>query len=190
MQKVQPLVNDIKKKYEKLSMRDPRRQEMNQEISALFKEQHVNPAGGCLPMVIQLPFLWAFYTMLSAAIELRHAGWLWVKDLSSPDPYHVLPVLIILSTWLMQKMTPTPGVDPAQARMMNVMMPVMLGVFSWAVASGLGLYWLLGTVIAIATQQVLNRTTLGQEMRAIAEKRARRREGRAEPRVSGSKVRR
>jgi len=151
----------------------------------------VNPASGCLPMVIQMPFLWAFYTMLSATIELRHQPWLWVRDLSSPDPYHILPVLIIVSTWLMQKMTPTPGVDPAQARMMNLMMPVMLGVFSWAVAAGLGLYWLLGTLIAIATQQVLNRTTLGQEMRAIAEKRARRREGRAEPKVlraEGKKV--
>jgi YidC/Oxa1 family membrane protein insertase len=183
MQKIQPEVNDIKKKYEKLPMRDPRRTEMNQEISALFKERHVNPASGCLPMLIQMPFLWAFYTMLSATIELRHQPWLWIRDLSSPDPYHILPVLIIGSTWLMQKMTPTPGVDPAQARMMNLMMPVMLGVFSWAVAAGLGLYWLLGTLIAIVTQQVLNRTTLGQEMRAIAEKRARRREGRAEPKV-------
>jgi YidC/Oxa1 family membrane protein insertase len=74
----------------------------------------------------------------------------------------------------MQKMTPTPGMDPAQAKMMNLMMPVMLGIFSWAVASGLGLYWLVGTVIAVVTQQVLNRTSLGQEMRNIAEKRARR----------------
>ena len=191
MQKIQPQVNDVKKKYEKLPMRDPRRAEMNQEISALFKEQHVNPAAGCLPMLIQMPFLWAFYTMLSATIELRHQPWLWIRDLSSPDPYHVLPVLIVASTWLMQKMTPTPGVDAAQARMMNLMMPVMLGFFSWAVASGLGLYWLLGTLIAIATQQVLNRTTLGREMRAIADKRARRREGRGEPkmlRVEGKRV--
>jgi YidC/Oxa1 family membrane protein insertase len=174
MQKVQPLINDIKKKYEKIPMRDPRKQEMNAEIGALFKEHGVNPAGGCLPMLIQMPFLWAFYTMLTAAIELRHAHWLWIKDLGSPDPYHVLPVLIIASTWGMQKMTPTPGMDPAQAKMMNLMMPVMLGIFSWAVAAGLGVYWLVGTVIAVVTQQALNRTSLGQEMRSIAEKRARR----------------
>ena len=174
MQNVQPLINDIKKKYEKIPMRDPRKQEMNAEIGTLFKEHGVNPAGGCLPMIIQLPFLWAFYTMLTAAIELRHAPWLWIRDLSSPDPYHVLPVLIIASTWGMQKMTPTPGMDPAQAKMMNLMMPVMLGIFSWAVAAGLGVYWLVGTVIAVVTQQALNRTSLGQEMRAIAEKRARR----------------
>ncbi len=174
MQKVQPLINDIKKKYEKIPMRDPRKQEMNAEIGTLFKEHGVNPAGGCLPMVIQMPFLWAFYTMLTASIELRHAQWFWIKDLSSPDPFHILPVLIIGSTWGMQKMTPTPGMDPAQAKMMNLMMPVMLGIFSWAVASGLGLYWLVGTVIAVVTQQALNRTSLGQEMRSIAEKRARR----------------
>lgn len=130
-------------------------------------------------MLIQLPFLWAFYTMLTVAIELRHQPWLWVKDLSAPDPLHILPVLIIASTWAMQKMTPTPGMDPTQARMMSLMMPIMLGVFSWAVAAGLGLYWLLGTVIAIVTQQALNRTKLGQEMRTIAEKRARRKESRA-----------
>jgi YidC/Oxa1 family membrane protein insertase len=183
MQKIQPLINDIKKKYEKYSMKDPRKAEMNHEISVLFKEHRVNPAGGCLPMVIQLPFLWAFYTMLTVAIELRHQHWLWVKDLSAPDPLHILPVLIILSTWGMQRMTPTPGMDPTQARMMNIMMPVMLGIFSWAVAAGLGLYWLLGTVIAIVTQQALNRTALGQEMRAIAAKRARKREGRGEPKA-------
>jgi YidC/Oxa1 family membrane protein insertase len=182
MQKVQPLVNDIKKKYEKLPMKDPRRAEMNREVSAVFREHGVNPVGGCLPMVIQLPFLWAFYTMLSVAIELRHAHWLWIKDLSAPDPYHILPITIIVSTWGMQRMTPSPGMDPNQARMMNIMMPVMLGIFSWAVAAGLGIYWLLGTLIFIVTQLGLNRTSLGQEMRTIAEKRAHRKASRAEKR--------
>ena len=174
MQRVQPQVNAIKKKYEKYSMKDPRKQDMNREISALFKENSVNPASGCLPLVIQLPFLWAFYTMLSAAIELRQAPWGWIHDLSSPDPYHILPVLIVLSTFLMQRMTPSPGMDPSQQKMMNLMMPVMLGVFSWAVAAGLGIYWLLGTVIAIVQQLIMNRTSLGQEMKSVAEKRARR----------------
>ncbi len=173
MQKIQPLMKNIQDKYKKYPMRDPRRQEMNKEVAALYKEHNVNPVGGCLPMLIQLPFLWAFYTMLSVAIELRHAEWFWIKDLSSPDPYHVLPILIVVSTYLMQKMTPTPGMDPAQARMMNIMMPVMLGVFSWAVAAGLGIYWLIGTVIAILTQMMLNETKLGKEMRAELEKRAR-----------------
>jgi YidC/Oxa1 family membrane protein insertase len=172
MQKVQPQINAIKKKYEKYSMKDPRKQEMNKEIAAIFKENSVNPAGGCLPLLIQMPFLWAFYTMLSSAIELRHAPWLWVRDLSSPDVYHLLPILIVVSTWLMQKMTPATGMDPAQQRMMNIMMPVMLGFMSWNLAAGLGLYWMLGTVISIIQQQVMNRTAFGREMRAIAEKRA------------------
>jgi YidC/Oxa1 family membrane protein insertase len=174
MQRVQPQVNAIKKRYEKYSMKDPRKQEMNREISALFKEHSVNPASGCLPLLIQLPFLWAFYTMLGAAIELRQAPWIWIRDLSSPDPWHLLPILIVVSTFLMQRLTPSPGIDPSQQKMMNFMMPVMLGIFSWAVAAGLGLYWLLGTVIAIIQQMIMNRTSLGQEMRSVAEKRARR----------------
>ncbi|MGA3211976.1 MAG: membrane protein insertase YidC [Terriglobales bacterium] len=176
MQKIQPQVEEIKNRYKNVPMNE--KAEMNQEIGKLFKENGVNPAGGCLPMILQLPFLWAFYTMLSATIELRHASWLWVKDLSSPDPLHLLPILIVLSTFGMQRMTPTPGMDPGQARMMNLMMPAMLGVFSWSVAAGLGEYWLLGTLIAIATQVALNRTAMGQEMRAVAEKRARRKEAR------------
>jgi YidC/Oxa1 family membrane protein insertase len=134
----------------------------------------VNPVGGCLPMLVQMPFLFAFWTMLNATVELRHAHWLWIRDLSAPDPYHIFPVLIVVSTWLMQKMTPTPGMDPAQARMMNLMMPVMLGFFSWNYAAGISLYWLLGTIISIVMQVVLNNTALGREMKAVAEKRARR----------------
>jgi YidC/Oxa1 family membrane protein insertase len=176
MQKIQPKVEEIKNKYKNLPMSE--KGEMNQEIGKLFKEHGVNPAGGCLPMIIQMPFLWAFYTMLNVTIELRHAPWLWIKDLSSPDPYHLLPITIVLSTFGMQRMTPTPGMDQGQARMMNLMMPVMLGVFSWSVAAGLGEYWLLGTLIAIATQVALNNTAMGQEMRSVAEKRARRKESR------------
>ena len=154
-------------------MRDPRRAEMNAEISALYKEQGVNPAGGCLPLVIQMPFLFAFYSMLGIAIELRQAPFLWLHDLSSPDKLYILPVLIVISTLFMQKMTPSAGMDPAQQRMMTLMMPLMLGFFSWSLASGLSLYWTMGNVIAIIQQYVMNRTGLGKEMRAEAEKRAR-----------------
>lgn len=173
MQKVQPQINAIKKKYEKYSMRDPRRQEMNQEIAAVFKEHGANPAGGCLPMILQMPFLFAFYTMLGVAIELRHAPWLWIHDLSAPDPYYVLPIFIVLTTLLMQRMTPNPGMDPAQQKMMNLIMPLMLGWISYRLAAGLGVYWVVGTIIAIIQQQVMNRTELGREMRAEMEKRAR-----------------
>jgi YidC/Oxa1 family membrane protein insertase len=173
MSRVQPQVNAIKKKYEKFGLRDPRRQEMNREIQALFKQEKVNPMGGCFPLLIQFPFLVAFYSMLGVAIELRQASWFWVRDLSSPDPYHILPIGIIVTTLLVQKMTPTAGMDPAQQKMMTFMMPVMLGLISWNLASGLCLYWTVGNLIAIVQQYLMNRSHLGRQMREAAEKRAR-----------------
>ncbi len=173
MQKLQPQMKAIQERYKKYPMRDPRRAEMNTEISALYKEHGANPAGGCLPLVIQMPFLFAFYSMLGVAIELRQAPFLWLHDLSSPDKLFILPVLIVISTLFVQKMTPNAGMDPAQQRMMTIMMPLMLGFFSWSLASGLSLYWVVGNIIAIGQQYVMNRTGLGKEMRAEMEKRAR-----------------
>jgi YidC/Oxa1 family membrane protein insertase len=127
MQKIQPQMNSIKEKYKKYSMRDPRRQEMNTEIGELMKKEGVNPVGGCLPLAIQMPFLIAYYSMLGSAIDLRHASWLWIHDLSSPDPWHILPIGIFLTMLLTQRMTPQAGMDPQQQNMMNVMMQVMMG---------------------------------------------------------------
>ena len=149
MQKVAPQIKAIQEKYKKYSMRDPRKQEMNQEVSALYKAEGVNPVGGCLPMVIQMPFLFAYYSMLGAALDLRQAPWLWIRDLSSPDPWHLLPIGIIITMLLTQRMTPQPGMDPSQQKMMTFMMPLMLGVISWNLAAGLCLYWSEGNLIAI-----------------------------------------
>jgi len=176
MQKVAPQIKAIQEKYKKYSMRDPRKQEMNQEVSALYKAEGVNPVGGCLPMVIQMPFLFAYYSMLGAALDLRQAPWLWIRDLSSPDPWHLLPIGIIITMLLTQRMTPQPGMDPSQQKMMTFMMPLMLGVISWNLAAGLCLYWSEGNLIAIAQQSVMNRTSLGREMREIALKRARKKD--------------
>jgi YidC/Oxa1 family membrane protein insertase len=176
MQKVAPQIKAIQEKYKKYSMRDPRKQEMNQEVSALYKAEGVNPVGGCLPMVIQMPFLFAYYSMLGAALDLRQAPWLWIHDLSSPDPWHLLPIGIIITMLLTQRMTPQPGMDPSQQKMMTLMMPLMLGVISWNLAAGLCLYWSEGNLIALAQQAVMNRTSLGREMREIALKRARKKE--------------
>jgi YidC/Oxa1 family membrane protein insertase len=173
MQKLQPQMKAIQEKYKKYPMRDPKRADMNSEISELYKREGANPAGGCLPLIIQMPFLFAFYSMLGVALELRQAPFLWLHDLSSPDKLFILPVLIVLSTLFVQKMTPNAGMDPAQQRMMTIMMPLMLGFFSWSLASGLSLYWVVGNMIAIGQQYVMNRTGLGKEMRAEAEKRAR-----------------
>jgi YidC/Oxa1 family membrane protein insertase len=176
MQKIQPQMNAIKEKYKKYTMRDPRRQEMNTEIGALMKEQGVSPVGGCLPMIIQMPFLFAYYAMLGSALDLRQAPWLWIKDLSSADPYLILPILIIITGLATQRMTPQAGVDPSQQKMLNVMMPVMFGFISYRLAAGLCLYWCEGSLIAIVQQGIMNRTSLGREMREIALKRARKKE--------------
>jgi len=176
MQKVAPQIKAIQERYKKYSMRDPRKQEMNQEVSELYKTHGVNPVGGCLPMIIQMPFLFAYYSMLQAALDLRHAHWLWIRDLSSPDPWHILPIGIIITMLLTQRMTPQPGMDPAQQKMMTLMMPLMLGVISWNLAAGLCLYWSEGNLIAIAQQAIMNRTSLGREMREVALKRARKKD--------------
>jgi len=176
MQRIQPQMNAIKERYKKYSMRDPRRQEMNTEIGELMKRESVSPVGGCLPMLIQMPFLFAYYSMLGSALDLRHAHWLWIHDLSSPDPYLVLPILIIITGLATQRMTPQAGMDPSQQKMMNLMMPVMFGVISYRLAAGLCLYWVVGSLIAIVQQYIMNRTSLGQEMREMALKRARKKE--------------
>ena len=176
MQRIQPQMNAIKEKYKKYGMRDPRRQEMNTEIGELMKREGVSPVGGCLPMLIQMPFLFAYYSMLGSALDLRHAGWLWIHDLSSPDPYLILPILIIITGLATQRMTPQAGMDPSQQKMMNLMMPVMFGIISYRLAAGLCLYWVVGSLIAIVQQYIMNRTSLGQEMREMALKRARKKE--------------
>jgi YidC/Oxa1 family membrane protein insertase len=176
MQKVQPQMKAIQEKYKKYSMKDPRKQEMNKEIADLYKAHNVNPVGGCLPLLIQLPFLYAYYRMLSVAIDLRQAHWLWIHDLSAADPLYILPLLMAGSMFLSQKMTPQVGMDPAQQRMMNVMMPVMMGIFFFKLPAGLNLYYAVSNLIRIGQQAIMNRTELGREMREIAAKRARKRD--------------
>ncbi len=176
MQRVAPQIKQIQEKYKKYSLRDPEKAKMNEEVAALYKKEGVNPAGGCLPMLIQMPFLFAYYRMLNVAMDLRHAPWLWIKDLSAPDPRYVLPVSIVVTMFLLQRMTPQGGMDPAQQKMMNLMMPVMMGFISFNLPAGLGLYWCAGQVIMIAQQAALNRSSLGREMREMMAKRARKKE--------------
>jgi YidC/Oxa1 family membrane protein insertase len=172
MQKVAPQMTAIQEKYKKYKLDDPRRGEMQKEIAALYKEHDVNPVGGCVPLIIQMPFLFAFYTMLRNAIELRHASWLYLSDLSAPDHFHIIPIATIVLMFAMQRMMPATGMSKEQQRMMNMMTPVMIGLFTWSVASGLGLYIVTGTVVQIIQQVVMNQTPMGREMRAMAEKRA------------------
>jgi YidC/Oxa1 family membrane protein insertase len=176
MQRIAPQIKSIQEKYKKYTLRDPRKAAMNEEISALYKKEGVNPAGGCLPLLIQFPFLIAYYRMLGIALDLRHAHWLWVTDLSARDPYFILPILMVASMFLMQRMTPQAGMDPAQQKMMTWMMPLMMGFLFFNFAAGLNLYYAETNLISMAQQAIMNRTKLGREMREVMEKRARKKD--------------
>ena len=155
MQRVMPEVKQIQDRYKKYSMRDPRKQDMNKEVMAVYSREGVNPIGSCLPMVAQMPIWFALYRMLDVAIELRQAPWvLWVRDLSVRDPYYLLPVLMCITMYVMQKLTPMTTTDPAQQRMMNFM-PFMMGLFFFKLASGLVLYILTSNLIATSQQWFL-----------------------------------
>ena len=158
MQRLQPQIAAINAKYKGLSMRDPKKAQQNQEIMELYKREGANPMSGCLPMLVQLPILYAFYKVLTVTIELRGAHWLWVTDLSQPETLaiHILPVVMVVSQFVMQKMTPNPSVDPAQAKMMQFM-PLMFGFFFYSMSSGLVLYWLTGNLVGILQQMLMNR---------------------------------
>jgi YidC/Oxa1 family membrane protein insertase len=172
MMRIQPKVDAIKNRYRHLKMNDPKRQDMNTEMMALYKDEGVNMYGGCLPMLLQMPLFFGYYRMLANAVELRQAHWLWLPDLSQPDPTHILPIAIILTMFLTQYITPSPGMDPAQRRMMAFMMPVIFGFVLWHYASGLALYWMTSNVFYLAMQIGINRSHWGKEMHAIAARRA------------------
>jgi YidC/Oxa1 family membrane protein insertase len=178
MMRIQPKVDAIKKRYAQYKVNDPKRAEMNTEMMALYKQEGVNMYGGCLPMLVQMPLFFAYYRVLQNAVELRQAHWLWLPDLSQPDPTHILPILIILTMFLTQYITPSPGMDPAQRRMMAFMMPVFFGFMLWHYASGLALYWGASNIIYLAMQITINQSHIGKEMHEIAARRAAKRIGR------------
>jgi YidC/Oxa1 family membrane protein insertase len=156
MQEVQPEVKAIQDRYAKLKMSDPARAKMNTELMALYKERGVNPASGCVPMVLTLPVLFAFYSMLSVAIELRGAPFIGqIHDLSAHDPWFIWPVVMGITMFVQQKMTPSTA-DPMQQKMMMFMPIMMTGMFLWA-ASGLVIYWTVSNTWGIAQQMITNR---------------------------------
>ena len=155
---LQPEMAKIKEKYKGMSISDPRKAEENQETMALYKKHGINPVGGCLPLLLQLPILWAFYTVLANIIEMRGASWLWIHDLSRPETLAIrlLPVLLLATQFLTQQMTPpSPGMDPSQQKIMKFM-PLIFGYIFWFQASGLVLYWLTGNLVGILSQYVTN----------------------------------
>ncbi|MGH9160507.1 MAG: membrane protein insertase YidC [Vicinamibacteraceae bacterium] len=181
LQALQPQIKAIQERYKQLKVTDPARQKMNTELMNLYREKGVNPASGCVPMVLTFPILFAFYALLSQAIELRGAPFmLWIKDLSVHDPYYVTPLLMGATMILQQRMTPTTGMDPVQQKMMT-MMPVMFTVFFLWVPSGLVVYWLLSNVWTIGQQYLTNKLIGPPQVQAVrppAERRVKSGDGR------------
>jgi YidC/Oxa1 family membrane protein insertase len=161
MQKLSPKIQRIKDRYKSVKPTDPRYQQMNQEIMGLYKEHKVNPVSGCLPMLLMIPFFFAFYRLLMTSIELRQAPFvLWIQDLSQWDPYFVLPILMGATQIAIQKMTPTTTVDPVQAKIMQFMPVMFTVILAWAPA-GLVLYWFSNNLVSMV-QQVLTNRWLGR----------------------------
>ena len=154
MQSLQPKMKAIKKKYKNTKDMEQRKL-MNMEIMALYKQEKVNPAGGCLPILLQLPLLWGFFRLLSVSINVRHEPWiLWITDLSKKDPYYVLPILMGVTQLIQQRMTPSGG-DDMQRKLMYIM-PVVMTIMFASFPSGLNLYWCMSNVLQIGQQYIIN----------------------------------
>ena len=160
MQRVAPEIKAIQDRYKKYKMNDPRKADMNKEVMAVYSREGINPVGGCIPQLLQMPIWFGLYRALNGTIELRHAPWLgWVKDLSAKDPYYILPLLMGLSMYLSTKMTPMTTTDPQQQTMMKFMPLTMAGMFFIIpYPSGLAVYILTSGLVGIGQQWYLNRT--------------------------------
>jgi YidC/Oxa1 family membrane protein insertase len=155
MQEIQPQMKAIQERYKKYKVTDPERQKMNTEVMELYKAKGVNPASGCVPMLLTLPFLIAFYSMLQMAIEIRGANFMgWITNLSAPDPYFILPIAMGAVQFWQTKLQPAGG-DPTQQKIM-MFMPLMFAVMSFSFPSGLVLYWLVSTLFTIVQQYFTN----------------------------------
>jgi len=156
MQEIQPEVKAIQDRYKNLKATDPAKQKMNQELMELYKLRGVNPASGCVPMLLTFPFIFAFYALLSTAIELRGAPWFgWIHDLSAHDPYFVVPILMGVSQVWQQRLAPAAGMDPVQQKMMLFMPVFFTFLFLWYPA-GVALYWFVNNIWAIGQQYLTN----------------------------------
>jgi len=153
---MQPEIKAIQERYAKFKITDPERQKMQQEMMALYKQKGVNPASGCVPMLLTMPVLFAFYAMLSVAIELRGAPFFgWIHDLSKADPYWVWPILMGGTMFWQQKMTPS-QMDPVQQKIF-LFLPLLFTFMFLAAPAGLVIYWLVSNLAAIGQQYLTNR---------------------------------
>ena len=182
MQELQPEMKAIQDRYAHLKATDPDKQKMNQEVMALYRDRGVNPVSGCLPMVLTMPILFAFYRLLSMSIEMRGAPFFgWITDLSVQDPFFITPIIMGVSMVVQQRLNPMQG-DPMQARMMMMMPVVFTFMFLWA-PSGLVVYWLTSNLFGIGQQMITNRIIGPPKVRTVrppAERRVKPKKGKTE----------
>ena len=165
-QKYAPRMKELQEKLKGMKSSDPRMKELQVEQLRLMKE--ANPLGGCLPLLIQMPFLFALYSALTISIDFRQATFLWIPDLSGPEPYilnfiRILPLMFTGSMIFLQLLTPAPSADPLQRKMMAVGMPLFMLYILWSAPAGLLLYWLVGNIVGFSQQLIINRLTKTDE---------------------------
>jgi YidC/Oxa1 family membrane protein insertase len=149
MRELQPKMAKLKERF------GDDRQKMSQAMMELYRKEKVNPAGGCLPLLLQMPIFLALYWVFLESVELRHAPFvLWIQDLSAKDPYFILPILMGISMYVMQKMQPVTVQDPMQQKVMQYM-PVFFTFFFFMFPSGLVLYWLVSNIISIIQMKII-----------------------------------
>ncbi len=156
-----PRMKEVQEKMKGMKQNDPRLRELQVEQLRLMKE--ANPLGGCLPLLIQMPFLFALYTAITISIDFRQATFLWLPDLSAADPYRLLPILMAGSMVVLQFITPQPSADPLQRKMMAVMLPAFMLYIMWSAPSGLLIYWLMANLVGFGQQMLINRLTKSED---------------------------
>jgi YidC/Oxa1 family membrane protein insertase len=154
-QKLAPRMKEVQEKIKGMKQNDPRLKELQMEQLRLMKEG--NPLGGCLPLLIQMPFLIALYVAITISIDFRQSSFLWIQDLSAGDPTKLLPILMAGSMLVLQLITPAPSADPLQRKMMAVIMPAMMLYILWSAPAGLLVYWLVGNLVGFGQQILINR---------------------------------
>ena len=158
-QKLAPKMKELQEKIKGMKQNDPRLKELQMDQLRLMKEG--NPLGGCLPLLIQMPFLFALYRAITISLDFRQASFLWIPDLSAAEPYliHILPILMTGTMVVLQLVTPAPSADPLQRKMMAIGMPIFMLYILWSAPSGLVLYWLVGNIVGFSQQFLINRMT-------------------------------
>ena len=163
-QKLAPQMKDLQEKIKGMKQTDPRLKELQMEQLRLMKEG--NPLGGCLPLLIQMPFLFALYRAITISVDFRQATFLWLPDLSAGDPFHILEILMAGTMIVLQLITPAPSADPLQRKVMAIGMPIFMLYVLWGAPSGLLVYWLVGNIVGFTQQFLINRWTKTDEDQA------------------------